>query len=222
VKVYLHEIILHFHKVAISELTSYDTTVEKNTKIDYNSLKGNVLIILDNFPKLDEIIDFLLKNKPDKLSSITFDWDEKKVLKKYLKTKFTYIKAAGGLVLKDGNFLFIYRLKKWDLPKGKLEKGEEIQECALREVEEECNIKVSAGPKIGNTWHCYNTKNGWCIKRSTWYKMKCTDDSKMKPQYQEDIEDIAWVSPTNVEKYLKNSYNTISDVFDKAKKKKLI
>jgi len=222
VKVYLHEIILHFQKVSISDFSHYDVAFEKNTKIEYNNLKGNVLIQLESLLKLDEILDFLLKINPDKLRSITFDWGEKKVLKNYLKTKFTYIKAAGGLVLKDGNFLFIYRLKKWDLPKGKLEKGEEISECALREVEEECNIKVSLGSKIGNTWHCYNTKSGWCIKKSTWYKMKCIDDSEMKPQYQEEIEDIVWVSPSNVEKYLKNSYSTIRDVFEKAKKKKLI
>lgn len=221
-KVYLHEIILHFHKVAISDFSDYDVHLKKDTKLDINLLNGNVLVQLDSIQKLGTFFDFLTENQPPKLSSITFDWDEKKVLKKYLKSKFTYIKAGGGLVLKDGNFLFIYRLKKWDLPKGKLEKGEDISECALREVEEECSIKVETGPKIGNTWHCYNTKNGWCIKKSTWYKMKCVDDSEMKPQYQEDIEDIAWVSPPNVEKYLKNSYSTIRDVFEKAKRKKLI
>ena len=221
-KVYLHEIILHFHKVATSDSRQFNDSFDKHTEIDYNNLKGNVLVRLESIQKLDQIIDFILNNNPDKLSSITFDWAEKKVLKKYLKSKFNYIKAAGGLVLQNGNFLFIYRLKKWDLPKGKLEKDENILDCALREVEEECNVSVKAGPKIGNTWHCFNTKNGWCLKKSTWFLMDCTNDSEMKPQYQEDIEDIAWVSPLNVEKYLKNSYGTIKDVFAKARKKKLI
>lgn len=195
---------------------------EKHSNIDYKLLKGNVLIQDVSLQIIDEILTFFLSTTSKNLISITFHWDDNHAIKKYLKSKFNYIKAAGGLATKEGKYLFIYRLKKWDLPKGKLEKGEDILECAVREVEEECSVKVLAGPKIGSTWHCYNTKSGWCVKRSTWYKMLCIDDSGMKPQYQEDIEDIAWVAPENVEKYLKNSYGTIKDVFSKARKKGLI
>ena len=49
---------------------------------------------------------------------------------------FNIIKAGGGVVNNNKNqILFIYRLKRWDLPKGKLDKGETIRECAEREVE---------------------------------------------------------------------------------------
>lgn len=61
-----------------------------------------------------------------------------------LKNKIKLIKAAGGLVKNgDGDYLFIYRLGKWDLPKGKVEDNEKMREAAVREVEEECGIKIN-------------------------------------------------------------------------------
>ena len=54
------------------------------------------------------------------------------------------IEAAGGLVKNEnGDYLFIYRNDKWDLPKGKIEKDEKTKVAAVREVEEECGIAVS-------------------------------------------------------------------------------
>ena len=221
-KVYLHDIILHFSKVSSKDTLVFDSTLKSKEDYESNDLIGNVLAHIQTTKQLNEILSFLESKNPKNLKSITFNWDDKNAIKKYLKGRYHYIKAAGGLATKAGMYLFIFRLKKWDLPKGKLEKGEEILECALREVEEECSVKVVEGPKIGSTWHLYPTKNGWCVKKSTWFMMECTDDSEMKPQYQEDIEEITWVAPENVEKYLANSYGTIHDVFAKARKKGLI
>ena len=72
---------------------------------------------------------------------------------------FKIIKAGGGVVKNNNDqILFIYRLKKWDLPKGKLDKGETIRDCAKREVEEETKVKVNLKQKIISTWHTY-TRN---------------------------------------------------------------
>jgi 8-oxo-dGTP pyrophosphatase MutT (NUDIX family) len=222
VKVYLHDTVLHFRKVRQNQINRFDFILNDELNINFNTLKGNILINIISLEVLNNLFTFLQDKKPTNVPNITFNWNDKKAIKMYLKARFFYIKAAGGLVLGPGGYLFIYRLKKWDLPKGKLEKNEEVLACALREVEEECSVKVQAGPKIGSTWHCYPTKNGWCVKKSTWFLMQCTDDSEMKPQLAEDIEDIAWVAHESVDKYLAYSYETIKEVFAKAKKKGLI
>lgn len=222
VKVYLHDIPIFFEHIPAEQLSSFDFVFSHDSPILVGNLKGDILLSTHYLPQITALLSLLQNQRPPKLKSVTVSWDNKDQIKKFLKSRYYYVKAAGGLAVKDGNYLLIYRLKKWDLPKGKLEKGEKILECALREVEEECSVEVNAGPKIGSTWHCYPTKSGWCIKKSTWYMMDCTDDSKMAPQIQEDIEDIAWVAPKNLDKYLKNSYGNIVDVFAKARAKGLI
>ena len=87
----------------------------------------------------------------------------------------TLIKAAGGLVKNlNGEYLFIYRNDKWDLPKGKVEKNERVKEAAVREVEEECGIKVDKlGDKICKTYHVYINKGDVVLKKTHWFDMKC-------------------------------------------------
>src|SRR5690606_26317204 len=77
-----------------------------------------------------------------------------------IKEKFRVIKAAGGLVKNgEGDYLFIFRLGKWDLPKGKVDPGESMKKAAVREVEEECGIKVDyLGQKIITSYHIYQMK----------------------------------------------------------------
>ena len=222
VKVYLHDIELNFQKVDVENKSEYDSVVEEGNESSFKSATGIVLYNSADFDHIIKVLEILQEKNPKKLISVTFPVEDPKKVKKFFKTRYNYIKAGGGLVIKDKDFLFIYRLKKWDLPKGKLEKGEEIKDCALREVEEECSIKVKSVAKIGSTWHCYPGRSGWCVKKSTWYLMKCLDDSQMAPQIQEDIEDIAWVAKDSIEKYLANSYGTIKNVFHKARKKGLI
>ena len=108
----------------------------------------------------------------------------------------------------------IYRLKKWDLPKGKLEKGEEPQLGAIREVEEECNIKVKLKDPICTTYHTYTMKNKDILKKTSWYSMDCVDDSKRRPQKEEDIEELKWMNPKAAHHALQNSYQSIAHVFN--------
>jgi len=103
---------------------------------------------------------------------------------------FTVVEAAGGLVENDKNqFLFIYRRKFWDLPKGKFEKNETRKETAVREVQEETGVKgIKLKSKIATTYHVFKTKTGKKIlKKSYWFHMKVRDQ-KLKPQKEEDIE----------------------------------
>ncbi|MEK0414552.1 MAG: hypothetical protein RL070_2040 [Bacteroidota bacterium] len=130
------------------------------------------------------------------------------------------ITAAGGLVQnKEGAFLLMYRRGFWDLPKGKLDPGELIPECAVREVQEETGLQtISLGEFICMTTHTYF--DTWLqkevVKQTHWYSMKATalDTEKLNPQTEEDIEKIEWVLMENLPEYLVQTYPTIRSVFD--------
>jgi ADP-ribose pyrophosphatase YjhB (NUDIX family) len=100
------------------------------------------------------------------------------------------------------------------LPKGKKEKGERYKETAVREVEEECNVSVRIGPKICTTWHTYTMNKRSMLKKTRWYYMDIVDDSKMRANAEEDIEDVRWMSPKEVYHALEHSYKSIHYVFD--------
>lgn len=166
----------------------------------------------------DTLLGFLNSNVPTNILSVIISPADIPV-KKYLRTKFKVVKAAGGLVRKKEKFLMIYRMKKWDLPKGKREKSEGYRETAVREVGEECNISVKIGKKICTTWHTYTMNKRAMLKKTKWYMMDCVDDAKMKPALEEDIEELRWMTRKEVYHALEHSYKSISYVFERYYKK---
>jgi len=146
--------------------------------------------------------------------------------KSLVKREFKIIDAAGGVVVNDKNKkLLIYRLKKWDLPKGKLDKGENFRMSALREVEEETGVKVKVRKRITTTWHTYTIKDKPILKRNKWYAMECLDDSAMKPQKGENIEKVVWMNDEEASTAMKKSYRSIRyvlKVFRKQQKKAIV
>lgn len=163
---------------------------------------------------IDKLLDLLDTNSPRGLIALTLTVSNYDEIKKFIKKKFKVIKAAGGVVRKGDKYLMIYRMKKWDLPKGKLDKKESVKEAAKREVEEECNVKVSVKKKVCTTWHTYTMKRKKVIKRTTWYAMKLKEDGNMKPQLEEDIEEVRWMTPKELYHALQNSYKSIAFVVD--------
>ena len=131
--------------------------------------------------------------------------------------------AAGGLVTnQQEELLMIFRRGKWDLPKGKLDKGETIEDCAVREVEEETGIRnIQLGKLIAITYHDYfdSRIKQDVTKESHWYAMKILNDQKLIPQKEEDITDIKWVNEIDLKKCLKNSYPNIIEIVAKWKMK---
>jgi 8-oxo-(d)GTP phosphatase len=165
--------------------------------------------VLIKNPSKDIIVRllYLLRTRKLKnLDSITLVTDDLKGVKKFIKSRFLIIKAAGGLVTKEDKILFIFRLGKWDLPKGKFEKKELPSSCALREVEEECNVQVRLGKFICKTWHTYSQNRKSILKKTYWYTMDCINDARMKPQLEEGIEDIKWMNHQEAKIALVNSY----------------
>jgi 8-oxo-dGTP pyrophosphatase MutT (NUDIX family) len=126
--------------------------------------------------------------------------------------------AAGGLVLNDDNkLLMIFRRGKWDLPKGKLDAGETIEACAIREVQEETGLQqVELLHFIDITTHEYfdTYKNEQVVKESHWYAMKAYGKQHLQPQIAEDITNIGWFTKEAVYENLTNSFFTIEHIIN--------
>tara|TARA_B100000131_G_scaffold222786_1_gene214355 strand:+ start:993 stop:1679 length:687 start_codon:yes stop_codon:yes gene_type:complete len=221
-RIFINDIPVSFKNLDNSKLKveNYDTLIDGSSGIIHTKLRARVLIY-DALPdSIDALLKIMTEKKLKKTYSVTFTLKNKKEVIKYLKEKFKVIKAAGGIVQNNENkILFIYRLGKWDLPKGKKDKGEKIKDCAVREVEEETNTKVKIIKKNCTTWHTYTRYKKFILKKTVWYKMKCIDDSKMKGQKKEKIEKVRWMENKIINEILINSYKSLSYVVKKYFKK---
>jgi len=125
----------------------------------------------------------------------------------------TTIIAAGGIVLNPKQeILWIFRRGFWDLPKGKLDPGETIPQCALREVEEETGINdIQLNDLITITYHEYFDKylNTQVTKETHWYKMSIQDLQNGVPQTEEDIEKMEWFPINVLEIPMQHTYENI-------------
>jgi 8-oxo-(d)GTP phosphatase len=200
-----------------SQNETFDQSFDlKNDIVSFDELKGKVKIQNASPNKILSFLKYLQSHDLKEFQSAEFVVISENIIKKYLKTKLNLIKAAGGVVYNDeGKVLMMKRLGFWDLPKGKAEGEESSKETALREVEEECGVKVKVKDKICTTWHTYMLKGKMVIKRTKWYKMELLSDKKMKPQTEEGIESLEWMDPTEVQVALKQSYASIALVFNK-------
>jgi 8-oxo-dGTP pyrophosphatase MutT (NUDIX family) len=150
-------------------------------------------------------------------AAILFNPDFEK-LKKDFFSHFKLVKAAGGLVKNQkGQILMIFRRGKWDLPKGKLEDHEAIEECAKREVQEETGIHdLEVGDPLGITYHTYHLPDNFILKECHWFAMKTRGDEKLIPQTEEDISKSIWANADNMKEYISNSFPTIVKVLENA------
>ncbi len=138
-------------------------------------------------------------------------------LKKVFFKNFTVIEAAGGIVQNNKKeLLFIYRLEKWDLPKGKMEIGENPERCALREVEEETGVTgLQLKKKIGETYHTYDAFGKQFLKTTHWFYLTCSGTQNLVPQTEEDITAIKWVATKDIKEPVANTYPSIKDILSK-------
>jgi 8-oxo-dGTP pyrophosphatase MutT (NUDIX family) len=137
---------------------------------------------------------------------------------RFFKEQFTCIDAAGGLVSNEKDeLLFIFRRGKWDFPKGKLDPGETLEACAVREVQEETGLQhVEPGPHLCNTWHVYHERGTTILKQSIWYKMTASSQEVLVPQTEEDITSLKWVPKDLLHEVLSNTYPSIREVLRQA------
>lgn len=136
--------------------------------------------------------------------------NENKLLKKFLK-KLPNVIAGGGKVYNDkGEILFIYRNDKWDLPKGKVEGNETIEQTALREVMEETGVAgLEIVKPLETTYHIFKRNGRYKIKITYWFEMKTNFSGVLYAQEFEGITKVEWLNPKQINNALKNSYANI-------------
>ena len=184
-----------------------------STSTDLLKLNDNVLRIKYQSKKsLHRAYELLLKENV--IQRLDISSDDVELVWKSFKSLFLYIEAAGGVVKNDkGEILLIFRKGKWDLPKGKIEKGESIKDAALREVQEECGIDhLSIVKALPATYHTYTVNGKSSLKKTFWFEMLCKGNDKPKPQIEEEITKAEWMSKTQVKKALENTYPAIIEL----------
>lgn len=165
--------------------------------------KEEITEIMEAFESFKHINTlYLLAENPDTLLEM-------------VKACYTIVEAAGGAVHRsDGKLLAILRRGKWDLPKGKIEKGEFYKQAAVREVQEECGVKdIEVGSRLFDTYHVYYEKGKKILKRTIWFEMKIGNNETLTPQTEEDITEIRWFDYQTIGEVMKNTFESLKDIF---------
>lgn len=199
----MHHIFINEKKLSICDHT---TDAEKNILYEDSTSIEIALDLLENTSCKDVN---LYGEDADKI------WD-------YFCDSFTVIEAAGGIVKNENNkILFIHRLGKWDLPKGKLEPNESLENAAVREVEEETGIQnLKLKHFINSTYHIYRDKkhNAPVLKNTFWYLMEHQGETPLKPQTEEGISKVEWKDEeTILSEVFSNTFNNIKIILKEAK-----
>jgi len=153
----------------------------------------------------------MLKSKKVKMLYLYHSKEDK--LWYYFLSMFKLIEAAGGLVrnLKTNHFLFIFRNKKWDLPKGRINKNEGVQKAAIREVEEETGVEnLSITKPLNTTFHIFKRNRKYRLKKTFWYLMETDYNGELTPETKEGIEKAIWIEKKLIVSLRSEMYHNIN------------
>lgn len=176
-------------------------TTEVNKEINFKNF------LIDSVG-IEKILSTLKKDKFEAIHLIGSDLD--RMLKIFLKFLPNVIAGGGKVVNPSGQILFIFRNGKWDLPKGKSESRETIDQTALREVKEETGIKgLHITKPLEITYHIFKRNNKYQIKKTYWFEMFSDYKGDLKPQLSEGITKVKWIDPKKLKKVKKNIYANI-------------
>lgn len=186
---------------------------------DHNLLKkGTIKLIHKDFNATKSFVFQMLEQK-EKFTAVLYH-DDPEALFSIFKSCFLYVKAAGGVVCQESRILLIKRSGIYDLPKGHLEPGETIEQCAVREVEEECGLHgVRITATLSATLHIYYRNENRYLKKTYWYTMTCPPDPELIPQTEEGIEEVLWLPIAETDTILDQTYPSLKTVFSELKMK---
>ncbi len=158
--------------------------------------------------------DKILKNL-EKYNSVTVLSSDPDAAFKTFAAEFTAVEAAGGVVVNAcGEWLLIHRNGRWDLPKGHLESGETLAECAAREIREETGVAAVVVRPLCSTLHAYFFPKTarWELKRTHWFELQTSTSDLLQPQIEEGIERVGWYARAIAEEHLRTAFPTVQCV----------
>ena len=174
-------------------------------------------VLIDEFshPAVNSMIHEMRR---EKVHAGIFIHPDFATLQKAFWRKFVLVKAAGGLAGNgEGQYLFMVRRGKWDLPKGKLDPGETLEQCAVREVGEETGLqKVRLGAPLLVTYHTYDENGKHILKETHWFRMDADGNQIITPQQEEQITRLEWAGEKERAVIIKNTFPSIIDVMHAA------
>lgn len=170
---------------------------------------------LKNVSLYDIIHQLYNENNEHKHKKLHFYDPKEENLLRYLYAYLPPTYACGGLVYNaKREVLAIKRFDKWDLPKGHLEEGETLQQCAIRETQEETGVKELQTRKyLKKTFHIYKLEQQYVLKVTHWFELYCNDSNKTTPQIEEGITKVKWIPQRKIPKMLKNTFENIKGLF---------
>jgi 8-oxo-dGTP pyrophosphatase MutT (NUDIX family) len=178
---------------------------------DFDQYKG----LFYRYGDLSELMELLeAYDGMEKIANLTLIHRDLAYLKEMFRSCFRFVEAAGGLVFNGKHeYLVIKRNGVWDLPKGKLERGEEFGSAALREVREETGLEglIISRPLL-STFHTYRLADDWILKETKWFEMNYRGDDDPVVQRSEGITGFGWIKPGKPGKIIRNTYLSIKDV----------
>ena len=175
--------------------------------------KSNGNLFLLDGDSIMEAIGLLSRKKLKK--AYLYHPDGDRILKLFMH-KIPVIVAGGGFVVNQkGKVLFIKRNGKWDLPKGKVDKGETIESAAIREVEEETGVTgLTIERFLKTTFHVFKRNGEYWLKQTHWFIMSTDYSGKLVAEKAEGIVKVKWKGPRKIKKALDNSYTNIKILFE--------
>ena len=193
----------------------YKVFVNDKPIILTDSLKNenNYPVYIFNEIVIDEVLHKLRRGNLKGInlfcSNLPIDWS-------LFQKEFKVVYAGGGLVVNPTKeILFIFRSNVWDLPKGRVEKGESIEETAIREVEEECGVKgLTLIKPLIVTYHLFYMDNIQQMKVTDWFLMDIDYNEQLTPQLEEGITEVVFKNPTQVKEAMSNTYANIQLVIE--------
>jgi len=174
-------------------------------------------VMIDEFshPAVNSMIHEMRQAKVHAGIFVHTDLEE---LRKAFWKKFQLVLAGGGLVRNgEEKYLFMFRRGVWDLPKGKLDPGETMEHCAIREVMEETGIEgvILDGPLL-ITYHTYDESGKHILKETHWFRMVAPAPGELTPQLEEQITELRWVDSDGIKELLRKTFPSIKDVIKAA------
>ncbi|WP_346858754.1 NUDIX domain-containing protein [uncultured Draconibacterium sp.] len=201
-----YKVFFNEKRIVFSTTSKITLSKSKPEFIENPSVKG-VKNWLEKFIHAGEQESVLEHDKPEQLL-------------KNFKSAFINVDAAGGIVRRNNKLLFIFRNGKWDLPKGKIDKGETPAKAAIREVEEECGISGhTIVKKLPSTFHIYKSPykksfGKWIFKETFWYEMDYRGENNGIPQLDEGISEVRWFKKNELNEVLENTYENLKQIVE--------